>query len=117
MRTYREIIVWRKSVKFISKIYLASAGFPAQEQYGLISQIRRSAISIPSNIAEGFGRKTNKEFLRFLHISMGSLFELQTQLFVALTLKYIPLDKFRLLYQDSREIEIMLKRLIDHIRT
>lgn len=115
MKTYRELIVWRKSIRFVSKVYFATIDFPAHEQNGLINQLRKSSVSIPSNIAEGFGRQADKEFIRFLHIAMGSLFELQTQLQIALQLRYIRLDRFKLLYKESREIERMLKSLIERV--
>ena len=89
MKTIREIKVWVKAIDFVTKLYKKTETFPQTEMYGLTSQMRRSAISIPSNIAEGFGRKTQKEFKRFLQISMGSLFELQTQLEISKNLKYL----------------------------
>jgi len=84
--------------------------------YGLISQIRRSAVSIPSNIAEGFGRKSSNDFKRFLQIAMGSLFEVQTQLEISKNLEYIDEKTFNDLYQDSREIERILTAFIDSIK-
>jgi four helix bundle protein len=80
MKTYRDLIVWQKSIDLTVKVYQLTAQFPKDEQYGLISQIRRCAISIPSNIAEGSKRKSKKEFLQFLHIASGSAAELETQL-------------------------------------
>ena len=115
MKTYRELIVWRKSIRFVSRVYCATKDFPDHEKYGLTNQLRRSSVSIPSNIAEGFGRRADKDFVRFLHISMGSLFELQTQLQIALQLRYICLDRYKKLYHNSREIERMLRRLAEKI--
>ena len=88
MKTYRELIVWRKSIRFVSRVYCATIDFPDHEKYGLTNQLRRSSVSIPSNIAEGFGRRADKEFVGFLRISMGSLFELQTQLQIILLSSY-----------------------------
>jgi len=80
IKTYRDLIIWQKAIKLITKIYKITKFFPKEEVHTLTSKIRRSFISIPSNIAEGYGRKAKKEYARFLQISLGSLFELQTQL-------------------------------------
>jgi len=117
MKTYREINVWQKAINFVTMIYENTRVFPSEELYGLTSQIRRSAVSIPSNIAEGFGRRSSSDFKRFLLISMGSLFELQTQLEISKNLKYIKENIFDELYQESREIERMLFSFIRSIGT
>ena len=100
---------------FVTKIYKSTGLFPKEEIYGLTSQIRRSAVSIPSNIAEGFGRRSSNEFKRFLQIAMGSLFELQTQLEISKNLEFLDDKAFDELFQDSREIERMLSAFIDAI--
>ena len=100
---------------FVTKIYKSTGLFPKEEIYGLTSQIRRSAVSIPSNIAEGFGRRSSNEFKRFLQIAMGSLFELQTQLEISKNLEFLDDSAFDDLFQDSREIERMLSAFIDAI--
>lgn len=115
MNTFREIKVWKKAMDFVTKLYKVSQSFPKEELFGIISQMRRSAVSIPSNIAEGFGRKSSTEFKRFLRISMGSLFELQTQLEISKNLEYLTDLEYDELYQDSREIEIMLSSFINSI--
>ena len=92
------------------KVYIVTKNFPKEELYGLTSQIRRCAISIPSNIAEGRGRNSDKEFIRFLQISLGSIYELQTQLELAFELNYI--DNIEQLIDLSIEIEKMLNTLI-----
>ncbi|WP_370628711.1 four helix bundle protein [Flavobacterium sp. SOK18b] len=84
--------------------------------FALTSQIRRSSVSIPSNIAEGFGRDSSKEYLRFLNIAIGSLFELQTQIEIAKNIDYLNEDEFTTLYEDSREIERMLVSFINKIK-
>lgn len=89
MKTHKDLDVWKNSIGLVTDIYSISKGFPKDEQYGLTSQMRRSAISIPSNIAEGAGRNHNKEFVQFLYIAQGSLSELETQLIISLNLKYI----------------------------
>ncbi len=93
MNSFRKIKVWQKSMVFVTKLYKTTRIFPQEELYGLTSQLRRSAISIPSNIAEGFGRKSSAEFKRFLQISMGSLFELQTQIEISKNLIFLEQKK------------------------
>jgi len=78
IKTYSYLIIWQKAIKLVTKIYKITKSFPKEELYTLTSQIRRSFIFIPSNIAEGYGRKAKKEYTRFLQILLGSLFELQT---------------------------------------
>jgi len=85
IKTYRDLKVWQKSIEMVTEIYKLTTHFPNRELFGLTSQIRRSSISIPSNIAEGYGRFSRKEYIRFLGISLGSLYEMQTQ-FVPLSL-------------------------------
>lgn len=116
MSNFRKLLIWQKSMNLITKIYLSTNNFPKEEIFGLASQIRRSSISIPSNIAEGFGRESNKEFLRFLHISIGSLFEMQTQLEIAKNVTYLNDDEFNILYEDSREVERMLVSFINKLK-
>lgn len=88
-RTYRDLDVWKKARELVKEVYLISKGFPKDEIYGLVSQMRRCAVSIPSNIAEGYGRQFKKETIQFLHIARGSLFELETQFFIAADLSFI----------------------------
>ena len=90
IKTYRDLEVWQKAMSFVEDVYKAVRTFPREEQYGLADQIRRAAVSIPSNIAEGFGRDSNAEFLRFLSISRGSLYEVSTQLEIARRIGYLP---------------------------
>ncbi|WP_119792489.1 four helix bundle protein [Flavobacterium anhuiense] len=116
MSHFRKILVWQKSISLVTNVYKATRTFPKEETFGLTSQIRRSSISIPSNIAEGSGRESNKDFLRFLYISLGSLFEMQTQLEIAKNIIYISEEEFNLLYEDSREIERMLASLIKKVK-
>lgn len=89
--------------------------FLQEELYGLTSQIKRSAVSIPSNIAEGYGRKIKKDYIRFLHIPMGSIFEMQTQLEISKNLEFMSDSSFSELYEKSREIERMLSSMINKI--
>ena len=115
MKTYTELFVWQKSMELVTAIYKDTQGFPKEEVYGITSQIRRSAASIPSNIAEGFGRRSQQDFIRFLKISMGSLFELQTQLRISKNIKFLDKPRFDKLFDDTREIERMLSSFIQSI--
>lgn len=117
MKTFRDLLVWQKAMKFVTKIYEVSKDFPKEECYGLTSQIRRSAVSIPSNISEGYGREGLSDYLRFLNIALASLFELQTQLEISYNLKYIPKKCFQELYELSREIERMLTSFIRSLKS
>jgi four helix bundle protein len=112
MKTYKELIVWQKSVELVTMIYSITKSFPKDELYGLTNQVRRASVSIPSNIAEGFGRNSKKEFKHFLQITIGSLFELQTQLEISKNLKFLSEMEFEGIYKLTREIEAMLASLI-----
>jgi len=109
--SYRDLIVWQKAMELTKQVYQMTISFPQDEVYGLTSQIRRCAVSIPSNIAEGRGRNSDKEFIRFLNIALGSLYELQTQLELAQAFQYLP----SITEVDNRSIEIekMLNALIN----
>ena len=108
MGNFRDLLIWQKAMNLVTKIYKSTQAFPKEEVFGLTSQIRRCSVSIPSNIAEGYGRNFNTEFLRFLNISLGSLFELQTQLEIAHNIEYLDEETFNTIYNDTRELEIML---------
>ena len=93
MKSYTDLEVWSEARKLVSMVYLASKDFPKEEIFGITSQIRRCAISIPSNIAEGCGRQSSKETIHFLHVSRGSLFELETQLYLSSDQQYITTEE------------------------
>lgn len=116
MNTFRDLLIWQKSMDLVTKIYQLTKSFPKEEIYGLSSQIRRSSVSIPSNIAEGYGRDGNNDYLRFLNISMSSLFEIQTQLEISFNLKYLSENQFNKINGESREIERMLSAFIRKIK-
>ena len=100
----------------VTNIYQITNSFPREEAFGLTAQIRRSAVSVPSNIAEGYGRSSDSELARFLNITAGSLYELQTQLEIARNIKYINEDDFNALYSATREVEVMLVSLINKVK-
>jgi four helix bundle protein len=116
MKTYRDLIVWQKSMTFVTEIYKLTASFPKEEIYGITSQIRRSAVSVPSNIAEGYGRKSTGDYLRFLNIASASLYEIQTQTEISRNLNYIQRDQFEYIYELSRELERMLSSLVAKVK-
>lgn len=115
MNSYRDLIVWQKSMILVTLIYKLSKQFPEDEKFGLTFQIKRSSVSIPSNIAEGYGRKYTKEYSRFLQIARGSLYEYQTQFEIALNLDFIKSEDLKAINQISMELEKMLNSLINKI--
>jgi len=108
MHKYKELKVWQKARKIVKDVYKVSQNFPNEEKFGLTAQIRRCAVSIPSNIAEGSGRGSNKDFANFINISISSAFELETQLILALDLNFIKEEEFESLSEDIQEIQKML---------
>ena len=111
IRIHKDLDVWKESMKLTKAIYSFTKTFPKEEIYGLVSQMRRTAVSIPSNIAEGAARESSKDFIRFLYISLGSLAELETQCFLAKDFNYI---------NDSNvflDMERIRKRLLGLIRS
>ena len=91
--SYRDLNVWQNAMNLVEDVYKITANFPKEEKYGLISQIRRCSVSIPSNISEGFMRKSTKEYIQFIYISLGSLGELDTQMEIAIRLKFMESQK------------------------
>ena len=108
MHNYKELKIWKKSMDLVENIFQLIANFPDSEKYGLIYQIKRSAISVPSNIAEGAGRNSNKDFSRFLSISKGSLNELNTQLIISYRLNFIDSKVLDQLEDTINEIHKMI---------
>lgn len=112
MQSYRDLIVWKKSMLLVTSIYKLTEKFPDDEKFGLTSQIKRSAVSIPSNIAEGYGRNYRKDYSRFLQISRGSLYENQTQMEIAINLLFLNEEDLKEIKELSLEVEKMLNSLI-----
>lgn len=116
MKKYRELIVWQKGIELVLLVYKITRSFPKEELYSLSDQMKRSSVSIPSNIAEGFGRHSDNDFIRFLNISRGSLFELQTQMEISYRLDFMKSEDYELTTQLSIEIDKMLNALISKIK-
>ena len=116
MHNFRELKVWQKAIDFSVEIYKITSSFPAEEKFGLISQLRRSAVSISSNIAEGSSRTSDKEFFHFLSISIGSAYESETQLIISNRLKYVNDTNFEELTKKVTEIQKMLHAFAEIIK-
>jgi len=110
VRNHKDLEVWKVSMDFVIEIYQGTKTFPQSELYGLTSQIRRAAVSVPSNIAEGSSRKTTKEFIQFLYIAQGSLSEIETQLLISERLQYLKDPTVQ--YEKIKYIRTLLSRLI-----
>ena len=107
MHDYKKLLVWQKAITFVSEVYKITAGYPKIEQFNLVSQINRAAVSIPSNIAEGAGRNSNKEFINFLAISHASAYEVETQLIISRNLGYLADLDLQYLLHQVEEIQKM----------
>jgi four helix bundle protein len=112
MKTHKDLKVWQNSIDFVTVIYSVTKNYPQSEKFGLTNQIRRSAVSIPSNIAEGSARNHNKEFIQFLYIALSSASELDTQLRISLNLEFITTKESNKLLDDLERILKMLQGLI-----
>jgi four helix bundle protein len=110
--SYENLVVWQKAMRLVTDVYEATEGFPQREVYGLTQQIRSAAVSVPSNIAEGQGRRTVKEFRRFLRTARGSLLELETQLRIASNLKYLNPPALTQLLAQTHEVGRVLNGLL-----
>ena len=104
MHKFKELEIWKKSRLFCSEIYKITSNFPESEKFGLTNQLRRASVSIPSNIAEGSSRSSNKDFARFLQITLGSAYEIETQLLIAFDLKFINNEQLEKLSQNLESI-------------
>lgn len=118
MRDFRKLDVWSASIDFVSVIYELTTKYPDHEKFGVISQMRRAAISIPSNIAEGCSRRTSAEFARFIEIALGSAFELETQIIVTHKLNYISAEKcaelLAVLQIQQRKLNALRSSILDN---
>lgn len=115
MSSYKDLFVWQKSIQLVTDIYKLTKVFPKDEYYGLVSQMQRAAVSIPSNIAEGNERNSNKEFAHFLYIAKGSLAELETQIIIAEKLDYVTGNQITNILSNCQEIGRMINGLLTKI--
>lgn len=114
IRNHKDLEVWKKSMDLVSNVYKMTESFPNKETYGLINQLRRSAVSVPSNIAEGAARSSKKEFIQFLYIALGSLAELETQMIIASRIGY--LNNLDTLLNDFKFIQRLVNGLIYYFK-
>lgn len=116
MHNFRELKVWQRGIEIVTEIYKLLDSFPESEKYGLASQMKRCSVSIPSNIAEGSGRNTPKDFAHFLNVSIGSSNELETQLIIAENLDFISNTETEKLISEINEFQKMTRKLISTVR-
>ena len=114
-KSFKELIVWQKAIDFVEEIYMLTKQLPRDELYGLTNQIRRAAVSIPSNIAEGNSRNTSQDYIRFLAIAKGSKSEVDTQLEICIRLGYMSFEQTKYATELSTEIGKMLNRIIQKL--
>ncbi len=112
IHNFRELIAWQKAMQLSKKVYILTQTFPAEERFGLTSQIQRAVVSIPSNIAEGTGRTTQKELLHFLSFSLGSAYELETELLLAHDFNYIDAEQSEEINADVVEVQKLVYSLM-----
>lgn len=117
MHNYKELEIWKSSIKYCTLIYKITANFPEEEKFGLVSQLRRACISVPSNIAEGSARSSDKDFIRFLEYSLGSCREIDTQLLVSVDLEYIAINEIELLSNELNRIMVMINNFIKRLKS
>ena len=115
IKTHRDLDVWKKSRELVKHVYKLTSAFPDSEKYGLISQVQRASVSVPSNIAEGHARST-KEYMHFISISLGSLAELETQIFLSIDLQFIKESDVKSLLSMINDIEKMLRSLYNSLK-
>ena len=116
MDSYKDLIVWQKSILLVKDVYLVTAKFPGSELYGIVNQMRRSAVSIPANLAEGYARKSKKEYSQFIAISFGSATELETYLIISKELRFIDEEVYNKLTSLLTEILKMLNVLLSRLK-
>ncbi len=116
LKNYKELMVWQKAYGLCLDVYRVTASFPAEERYGLVSQLRRAAVSVPSNIAQGYGRKTTGEYVQLLHVPYASLCELETQMLLAVDLGFLRSEQADSLRGVIGDVERLLKALIESLK-
>ena len=108
MHNFKKLNIWVKAIALVKEVYLLTNKFPKAEQYGLVSQIQRAAVSIPANIAEGSAKSSNKDFTRFLEFSLGSIFELETMTIISKELNYLSEEAFNSIDKQIQEVQKMI---------
>ena len=117
IQSFRDLLVWQKAIALVTQVYVVTRSFPSEERYGLTSQIRRAAVSVPSNIAEGQGRNSRKEFLQFLGIARGSLQEVETQVRLAMRFHYLTGERGSAIVDAIAEVSRILNGLVSSLTT
>ncbi|HEY5407541.1 MAG TPA: four helix bundle protein [Ginsengibacter sp.] len=116
MKNYKELIIWKKGIELVKSVYAITKQFPAEEKFGIISQVTRATVSIPANIAEGSSRNSDKDYARFLQIALGSAFEVQTYLIIAKEMNWVTNEKIdaieMLLEEEIKMLHAFIKKLI-----
>jgi len=115
VRTHKDLKIWQRSIALVTRVYKLTENFPKSEMWGLTNQIRRAAVSVPSNIAEGSGRNFPKELVQFLHIALGSLAELETQFIIAQNLGFINENEYLSIVQEIQELLRMITAMSNKI--
>lgn len=116
VRSYRDLIAWQKSIDLVAEIYRSTRSFPREEIYGLVSQLRRAAVSVPSNIAEGHARLTTGEFRQFLGHALGSLMEIETQIVISERLEYIEKSESDRMMERTAEVGKIIRGLLKSLK-
>lgn len=116
IKSFKELRIWQKGIELVKDIYKLTANFPKEEVYGLTSQMRRSAVSIPSNIAEGFKRFHSKEYMQFLHIALGSAAELETQIIISKELGFINESELQSVSENIDHLSKMISALLNKLK-
>jgi four helix bundle protein len=117
MHQFKNLEIWKRSRYFCSKIYAVTSNFPDNEKFGITNQLRRASVSIPSNIAEGSSRASNKEFSRFLEVAIGSAYEIETQLLISNDLDFLEFDTLKILLYELEEIVKMISKFRSTLKT
>jgi len=116
VKTHRDLNLWKESIHFVTDIYTITKTFPKTEIFGIVNQLRRASVSVPSNISEGAARQSQKEFIQFLYIALGSLAEIESQLVISKNLEYLNKKQYEELIEKLNKIQRMLFGLIKKIK-
>jgi len=116
INSYKELIVWQKSIELVTEVYSLTRNFPSEEKFGIVNQLNRAIVSVPSNIAEGWGRESSKNYLQFLRTSRGSLMEVETLILISKNLCYINEKEFKKITIGIEEVGKILQGLIKSVQ-